>query len=110
MVYFQRSTSLPVEYQHVMQDREDGTQAVRGWVMDHMADIARHTKADIFLIYRKPVDDQASVDGELEDNRPRFVIFGDCATEENARIRMLVAIDKLVSLTTFFPPIINVTC
>jgi hypothetical protein len=81
-----------------MQDREDGTQAVRGWVMDHMADIARHTKADIFLLYRKPVDDQASVDGELEDNRPRFVIFGDCATEENARIRMLVAIDKLVSL------------
>jgi hypothetical protein len=90
-----------------MQDREDGTQAVRGWVMDHMADIARHTKADIFLVYRKPVDDQASVDGELEDNRPRFVIFGDCATEENARIRMLVAIDKLVSLN-LIPLTINV--
>jgi hypothetical protein len=90
-----------------MQDREDGTQAVRGWVMDHMADIARHTKADIFLLYRKPVDDQASVDGELEDNRPRFVIFGDCATEENARIRMLVAIDKLVSLN-LIPLTINV--
>jgi hypothetical protein len=61
-----------------------------------MSEIAKHTKADIFLVYRKPTDDQASAEGEPEDNRPRFVIYGDAVTEEHARIRTLVMIDKLV--------------
>ena len=78
--------------------REDGTQAVREWVPDHMGEVAKHTKADIFLLYRKPADDQASAEGEIEDSRPRFMIFGDASTEEHARIRTLVMIDKLVSL------------
>lgn len=67
-----------------------------------MTEIAKHTKADMFLVYRKPTEDTASAEGELEDNRPRFMIFGDASTEEHARIRALVMIDKLVSTSPYY--------
>jgi hypothetical protein len=78
----------------------DGTEGITGAFLTHLDDTASLTKADIFLLKPKPVDDAASINnGSTEapsSERLRLVIYGDMLTEEHAKIRLLIMIDQLV--------------
>jgi hypothetical protein len=83
----------------------DGSQGITGPFLTHLDDTANLTKADIFLLKPKPIDDAASINnGSTEapsSERLRLVIYGDMLTEEHAKIRLLIMIDQLVCAICF---------
>lgn len=79
----------------------DGSFGISAPFLSHLDDTANITKADIFLLKPKPVDDAASINGNADvssSEKLRLVIFGDMLTEEHAKIRLLIMIDQLVYL------------
>jgi hypothetical protein len=78
----------------------DGAQGITSPFLTHLDDTAAFTKADIFLLKPKPVDDAASINNGTAEpansERLRLVVYGDMLTEEHAKIRLLIMIDQLV--------------
>jgi hypothetical protein len=77
----------------------DGSYGISAPFLAHLDDTANFTKADIFLLKPKPIDDAASLNGSIEvtsSEKLRLVVFGDMLTEEHAKIRLLIMIDQLV--------------
>lgn len=76
------------------------SQAVKAAVLTHLDELARCTKADIFLLQPKTVDvEVASFNGSVEtslDQRLRCLIYGDMETAEHAKTRVLIMIDQIV--------------
>jgi hypothetical protein len=70
-------------------------------VLNQLDVIAKHTKADIFVLMPKTADiESASFNGSLEtglDSRLRCAIYGDLETMEYAKTRILIMIDQIVS-------------
>jgi hypothetical protein len=59
---------------------------------------AKITKADIFLLKPKQIDEAASMTGSIDVGMDKFrlVVYGDMLTEEHAKIRLLILIDQMV--------------
>jgi hypothetical protein len=77
----------------------DGAQGISAAFLSALDENANITKADIFLLKPKQIDDAASMNGSIEANgseKLRLVIFGDMLTHENAKIRSLILIDTMV--------------
>lgn len=73
---------------------------------------AKITKADIFLLKAKQIDDAASLNGSIEitgSEKLRLVVFGDMLTAENAKIRLLILIDQMVSFIDYHTVYANMT-
>lgn len=79
---------------------DTASESVRVAVLNHMDEIAKVTKADIFLLRPKQVDiESASLSGTLDialDQRLRCTIYGDMETAEHAKTRILIMIDQIV--------------
>jgi hypothetical protein len=83
----------------VSTERPDGSTAISAPFLTYLDDTAAVTKADIFLLKAKPLDDAASINGNPDasnSEKLRLVIYGDMLTEEHAKIRMLIMIDQMV--------------
>ena len=81
----------------------DGTWQMKEDVLQQVEEIAQITRADIFLTITKRVDDdsQGKVVSNVEnpeDGDATFHIYGDRLVEENARIRLLILLDRLQGL------------
>ncbi|KAF1811646.1 hypothetical protein P152DRAFT_449927 [Eremomyces bilateralis CBS 781.70] len=73
--------------------------AVKAVVLQHLDEVAKQTKADIFLLHPKPIDESASVSGGIEtalDQRLRCHIYGDLENSEHAKLRVLTMIDQIL--------------
>lgn len=84
----------------VSSDLPDGSTVISKAFITYLDDTAKITKADIFLLKAKPLDDAASINGNSEaanSEKLRLVIYGDMLTEEHAKIRMLIMIDQMVN-------------
>ena len=76
----------------------DSMQGLSASFLTALDETAKITKADIFLLKPKQIDDAASLNGSIEvtgAEKLRLVIFGDMLTEEHAKIRLLILIDSL---------------
>jgi KH domain len=81
----------------------DGAWQMRPDVLKQVDDIARVSRADIFLTITKRVeeDSQGKVVSSVEnpeEGDATFHIYGDRLVEENARIRLLILLDRLQGL------------
>jgi hypothetical protein len=79
----------------------DGAHGISATFLAALDETAKITKADIFLLKPKQIDDAASLNGSIEmsgSEKLRLVVFGDMLTEEHAKIRLLILIDTLVRL------------
>ena len=77
----------------------DGQYGISASFLHALEDTAKITKADIFVLKPKQIDDAASLNGSIEitgTEKLRLVIYGDMLTEEHAKIRLLILIDQLV--------------
>lgn len=77
----------------------DGVQGLSATFLAALDETAKITKADIFLLKPKQIDDAASLNGSIEvtgTEKLRLAVFGDMLTEEHAKIRLLILIDTLV--------------
>lgn len=74
------------------------TKGVRTAVLNHMDEVSKYTKADIFLLHPKQIDESASISGvELGiDHRLRCHIYGDAESAEHAKTRILIMIDQIL--------------
>jgi hypothetical protein len=66
-----------------------------------LTDIHDRTRADIFLVDADERNEDGSPRSDSKEQM-KFVIYGDNATKENAKVRILIMIDQLVSLTLTF--------
>lgn len=85
---------MDVDYSLVFEN--DG---VKSQVLNHLDEISKVTKADIFLLQPKPIDiESASINGTLHDaeQRLRCAIYGDMESAEHAKTRVLIMIDQIV--------------
>lgn len=85
---------MDIDYSLVFEN--DG---VKSQVLNHLDEIAKVTKADIFLLQPKPIDiESASINGTLHDaeQRLRCAIYGDMESAEHAKTRVLIMIDQIV--------------
>lgn len=80
--------------------------AVKSAVLNHLDEIAKVTKADIFLLKPREVDiESASFNGNLDsslEQRLRCRIYGDMDSAEHAKTRVLIMIDQIVSVACLF--------
>ncbi|KAF1992284.1 hypothetical protein K402DRAFT_415966 [Aulographum hederae CBS 113979] len=90
-----RSATVEIEEKLVFRNS-----AVRSDVLNHLDQISNATKADVFLLHPKQVDETASFTGALDggpDSRLRCMIFGDMETLEHAKVRVLIMIDQILN-------------
>ncbi|EKG14224.1 K-like protein [Macrophomina phaseolina MS6] len=89
-----RCATVDIDYSLVFEN--DG---VKSQVLNHLDEIAKVTKADIFLLQPKPIDiESASINGTLHDaeQRLRCAIYGDMESAEHAKTRVLIMIDQIL--------------
>ncbi|KAE9968947.1 hypothetical protein BLS_005302 [Venturia inaequalis] len=96
-----RVSIIDIDETLVSHDLPDGSTAISTPFLTYLDDTAGITKADIFLLKAKPLDDSASINGNPDasnNEKLRLVIYGDMLTEEHAKIRMLIMIDQMRQL------------
>ena len=77
---------------------------VRVGVLNHLDEIAKYCGTDIFLINPKHADEDGPATSygngsDLRfDQRLRIAIYGDPESSEHAKTRVLILIDRIVSL------------
>ncbi|KAK8223106.1 hypothetical protein HDK90DRAFT_112373 [Phyllosticta capitalensis] len=89
-----RCATVDIDYSLVFEN-----EGVKSQVLNHLDEIAKVTKADIFLLQPKPVDiESASINGTLHDaeQRLRCAIYGDMESAEHAKTRVLIMIDQIL--------------
>ncbi|KAF2136784.1 uncharacterized protein K452DRAFT_279491 [Aplosporella prunicola CBS 121167] len=89
-----RCTTVDLDYNMVFEKDQAKSQ-----VLTHIDEIAKVTKADIFLLQPKPIDiESASINGTLHDTeqRLRCAIYGDVESAEFAKTRILIMIDQIL--------------
>jgi hypothetical protein len=75
--------------------------ALKGSVVDFLDELSAYCGVDIFILGPKVHTLAAVMDGSSEvtqDQRWRFAIYGDLESSEHAKTRILIFIDRLVSL------------
>lgn len=92
----QRCATIDIDYSIVF----EGNNNVKSAVLNHLDEVSKSTKADIFLLHPKQPDlETASFNGSLEtalEQRLRCAIYGDMETSEHAKTRILIMIDQIV--------------
>ena len=79
-------------------------------VLAHLDTIATFTGTDIFLLKSRPADqDNLSANysngtDQTLEQRLRIAIYGDTESVEHAKMRVLIMIDQIVSLTRLNKP------
>ena len=93
----QRCATIDIDYNLII---DVASQGVKAPVLRHLDEIAKCTKADVFILQPKQVDvESASFNGSIEstlDQRLRCSIYGDMETAEHAKTRVLIMIDQIV--------------
>lgn len=82
-------------------DMQDGDIKVKAHVVHYLDEVAAFCGVDIFFLGPKPSTAASSSNDSLEvgeDRRFRFAIYGDMASAEHAKTRILIFIDRLVSV------------
>ncbi|KAF2837182.1 hypothetical protein M501DRAFT_986518 [Patellaria atrata CBS 101060] len=91
-----RCATVDIDYGLIIDPPSKG---VKQTVLTHLDDIAALTKADIFLLQPKQIDETASFNGNPEtslDQRLRCTIYGDMENSEHAKTRVLIMIDQIL--------------
>jgi hypothetical protein len=74
---------------------KDDESQLSSTVITYLDKIADTTKADIFLLDPEKTDDGTPDVNSKE--QLKLLIFGDMLTKENAKVRILIMIDQMVS-------------
>ncbi|EON69243.1 hypothetical protein W97_08503 [Coniosporium apollinis CBS 100218] len=93
-----RCATVDIDYGLVIDAAQNGVKSV---VLNHLDEVAKLTKADIFLLQPKQVDiETASFNGTFDtnlDQRLRCLIYGDMESAEHAKTRILIMIDQILN-------------
>lgn len=78
--------------------------ALKTHVVEHLDSVAKYCGVDIFLLGPKfTTSSAASINGDAgQDQRWRVAVYGDMESTEHAKSRVLIFIDRLVSLNDHF--------
>ena len=77
---------------------------VRVQVLNHLDEISKYCGTDIFLLNPKhndpegPAADYGNGSDQRFDQRLRIAIYGDPESSEHAKTRVLILIDRIVSI------------
>ncbi|KAK5017540.1 hypothetical protein LTR16_003556 [Cryomyces antarcticus] len=91
-----RCETVDIDSNLIIDPSADGARAD---VLSHLDGVADCTKADIFLLGPKQIDESASFNGNLDSNlesRLRIVVYGDMESAEHAKTRILIMIDQIL--------------
>jgi hypothetical protein len=92
LIFAQQCATVPVDRTMVIKDEKATLdQSILRW----LDDIANVTKADIFLVDPAEKDDDGGIMANSKEQL-KFIVYGDMLTKENAKIRILIMIDRMV--------------